>query len=673
MSYRINRTDGELIIDLIDGIIDTTSTDITLIGRNYKGFGEWINENFIKLLENFASTASPTNPLTGQLWFDKQDQKLKVFDGTSFRPASGTIVNSSQPSNLTAGDIWIDNENNRLYLYDGTDLTLVGPTYDAGQGKTGFESASQIDERNITTTILKLFLGGVLVGIYSPAEIIVPIQFAITGFHTWAEDTQNPKRQKLYKGFNIADVENETGINGFWWRGTSLNSKYLLDDQGNQKTSVNFLPADGNGETTGFITIKNSKGLTIGVGDRPFVNAKIFGSTTYIDMLESNADFGIRIKNAQYTNSFVNAIYIDTSEYKIKMFDGLGQFENLVSVPELDLYGNLTVAGSVSIAGSLSVSGDVTYVTSQDLKIIDKTIELAIGEQDQIGSNADVEGGGFILRSNEGDKDFVWKLDTDIVNDTPVGSWTSNQNINLSVSGINANPSYRINGEMVLSSSELHSGVTRATGLTQLGTLTELSVDNIYIDSASITRINGAGITINPNGGSLSLSNNKISNLATPIANDEAANKEYVDRAVDGKEILLSLDINGLIASGDPDYTPFYASTIQNVRSVLNNMLPIEESLPGQNVKIMATRIRQITAVFPITVSEEDTAVLQKSRVTVRNFDNTGTVAVVQDIVANPAYAGSTTEIEFTVDRFIYRFQSDGANWNSTGVDRIVV
>jgi len=673
MSYRINRTDGELIIDLIDGIIDTTSTDITLIGRNYKGFGEWINENFIKILENFASTEQPPFPLTGQLWYDKADLRLKVFDGTSFRSATGTIVNSSQPGNLVAGDLWIDNENNRLYLYDGTDLTLVGPTYDAGQGKTGFEAHSQIDDRNITRTILKLFLGDVLVGVYSPAEFIVPIQYKINGFHTWAEDDQDPPRQKLYKGFNIADVENETGINGFWWRGTSLNSKYLLDDQGNQKTSVNFLPADGNGETTGFITIKNSKGLTIGVGDRPFVNAKIFGSTTYIDMLESNADFGIRIKNAQYTNSFVNAIYIDTSEYKIKMFDGLGQFENLVSVPELDLYGNLTVAGSVSIAGSLSVSGDVTYVTSQDLKIIDKTIELAIGEQDQIGSNADVEGGGFILRSNEGDKDFVWKLDTDIVNDTPVGSWTSNQNINLSVSGINANPSYRINGEMVLSSSELHSGVTKASGLTQLGTLTELSVDNIYIDSASITRINGAGITINPNGGSLSLSNNKISNLATPIANDEAANKEYVDRAVDGKEILLSLDINGLIASGDPDYTPFYASTIQNVRSVLNNMLPIEESLPGQNVKIMATRIRQITAVFPITVSEEDTAVLQKSRVTVRNFDNTGTVAVVQDIVANPAYSGSTTEIEFTVDRFIYRFQSDGANWNSTGVDRIVV
>ena len=74
MSYRINRTDGELLVDLTDGIIDNTTTNLTLIGKNYQGFGELVNENFVKLLENFASTTQPTNPMTGQLWYDKQDQ-----------------------------------------------------------------------------------------------------------------------------------------------------------------------------------------------------------------------------------------------------------------------------------------------------------------------------------------------------------------------------------------------------------------------------------------------------------------------------------------------------------------------------------------------------------------------------------------------------------------------
>ena len=129
MSYRINRTDGELLVDLTDGIIDTTTTNLTLIGKNYQGFGELVNENFVKLLENFASTSQPTTPMTGQLWYDKQDQRLKIFNGTIFRSASGTIIQSSQPTNLTTGDLWVDNAKNQLYIYDGAELTLVGPNY----------------------------------------------------------------------------------------------------------------------------------------------------------------------------------------------------------------------------------------------------------------------------------------------------------------------------------------------------------------------------------------------------------------------------------------------------------------------------------------------------------------------------------------------------------------
>ena len=54
MAYKLNKTDGTLLTELVDGQIDTTSSDITLIGRNYVGFGEAFNENLIKILENFA-------------------------------------------------------------------------------------------------------------------------------------------------------------------------------------------------------------------------------------------------------------------------------------------------------------------------------------------------------------------------------------------------------------------------------------------------------------------------------------------------------------------------------------------------------------------------------------------------------------------------------------------
>lgn len=70
MAYKLNKTDGSLLVDLIDGTIDVNSTSITLVGRNYTGYGEAFNENFIKILENFSNSNSPVNPIKGQLWWD---------------------------------------------------------------------------------------------------------------------------------------------------------------------------------------------------------------------------------------------------------------------------------------------------------------------------------------------------------------------------------------------------------------------------------------------------------------------------------------------------------------------------------------------------------------------------------------------------------------------------
>jgi hypothetical protein len=59
MSYKINQTDGTLLVDLVDGRIDEDTTDIVLVGRNYTGYGEYLNENLIRMLENFANSSAP--------------------------------------------------------------------------------------------------------------------------------------------------------------------------------------------------------------------------------------------------------------------------------------------------------------------------------------------------------------------------------------------------------------------------------------------------------------------------------------------------------------------------------------------------------------------------------------------------------------------------------------
>ena len=127
MAYQINKTDGTIVATVADGQIDTLSTDITLIGKNYSGFGEAFNENLVKILENFSSTTAPLHPVKGQVWFDSAENKLKVYNGTTFIPVSSATISSSQPATLSIGDLWFDDIGAQLYFFDGNLPILIGP------------------------------------------------------------------------------------------------------------------------------------------------------------------------------------------------------------------------------------------------------------------------------------------------------------------------------------------------------------------------------------------------------------------------------------------------------------------------------------------------------------------------------------------------------------------
>jgi len=96
MSYTLDRTNNSSTkITVDDGTIDNTSTSLTLVGRAYEGWGEAFNENFLALLENFANTTAPRSPITGQLWYDTANAKLKYFDGTTYNSLTPLPSNSS--------------------------------------------------------------------------------------------------------------------------------------------------------------------------------------------------------------------------------------------------------------------------------------------------------------------------------------------------------------------------------------------------------------------------------------------------------------------------------------------------------------------------------------------------------------------------------------------------
>ena len=98
MAYSINKSDGTVVATVADGTLDTASSTLWLIGKNYAGYGEVLNENQIKMVENFANTSSntPTAPLKGQVWYNTTANQLQVYNGSTFKSVSGANVASSQ-------------------------------------------------------------------------------------------------------------------------------------------------------------------------------------------------------------------------------------------------------------------------------------------------------------------------------------------------------------------------------------------------------------------------------------------------------------------------------------------------------------------------------------------------------------------------------------------------
>jgi len=107
MAYTIVKSDGTVLTTIADGTINTTSTSLGLPGRNFAGYGQTVDTNFVHQLENYAANTPPANPLRGQLWYDLNNSLLKVCptDGLSNANAWVTLATSSGTSVTTFGTV----------------------------------------------------------------------------------------------------------------------------------------------------------------------------------------------------------------------------------------------------------------------------------------------------------------------------------------------------------------------------------------------------------------------------------------------------------------------------------------------------------------------------------------------------------------------------------------
>lgn len=200
MAYTISKSNGATLITLNDGLVDSQVTSINLIGKNVSNFGDAQNENFVKLLEHFASSIQPRRPLEGQIWFNTLDQMFRpaVFDGTRWRPlAVLSYATTSTDININSGgfaysasrpgDLWFDSANKQLHVVTAgtttaTETVLIGPEQVTGFGTTKLESVRVLDSLNVARPVIKITCDGEVISVISKESFTLASSTPIPGF-----------------------------------------------------------------------------------------------------------------------------------------------------------------------------------------------------------------------------------------------------------------------------------------------------------------------------------------------------------------------------------------------------------------------------------------------------------------------------------------------------------
>lgn len=564
MSYKLNLTDGSLLVELIDGKIDDTSTDLTFIGKNYQGFGEVLNENFIKLLENFNNTVPPSNPVTGQIWYDRVTGRIKVYNGTTFRNIDNIEFVSGQPTEKLEGDLWINSQTDQMYFYNGTEYVLVGPNYTKVQGLNGYFTDTVISKETGQNKIInKIYSNGNVVAIVSNSEF-TPVP-SILGF------------PKIFVGYNISTLYPDFKFNGV--ANTAIN---IQDENGNVFDVTSF--------------VKSS--APTGPGDYQTMQSPLFVANDFGLRLGANGQYNISTNGTlkhETTNLLprfdlkidgTSSIYIDNTSSQAKAMgiftDGPVNPQNAIN-PDTGLpyeRNYVDLNGDLTVRGDLRVEGEQMFVDATNIRVEDKNIILGLNEDSSTEAESNLprnvlDEAGIIVASSEGSIDWVYQHD--------ILSWTSSENINLR----NVSQSYKIGGQDVLSRTELSSTVTSAAGITQLGNLEELTVDEISIDGNTISSLND--MILDVNGNFAFSTTKKISNVATPVVDTDVANKEYVDNQVATLPVILPIDVTNLGITYDVENT-IDSTLINNVIGILEQIAPPGDYLQGTIARVLATR-----------------------------------------------------------------------------------
>ena len=358
MAYEINKTDGTAVTTITDGTVDNT-TSLQLFGKSYSGFGEGLNENLVKLLENAASTAAPTAPLKGELWFDTTTNQLKVYDGTSFKPTGGSKSSASQPTKPSAGDLWHDTTNEQVSVYTGDSRShqvndkweLVGPAFTAGQTESGWKIETLASSGG-DKVVSSMYAGGTRVAILS-------------------KETFTPSASQSGFASIKAGLTLNSTLGAVFEGSTTEASSIDVSSTSNTSATViaggNFLRADAADTTTGALTVDADGGVII--GDAQELTISVSSNDVTIAQTSLDKDLSFTINDGGVTKTPL-------------AFTGAS--------------GNISLTGDVTITGNLNISGEYNSSTSNVSTYDDAFIKVNSG-------NSEVDAGLIVDTSDTDD------------------------------------------------------------------------------------------------------------------------------------------------------------------------------------------------------------------------------------------------------------------------------
>ena len=530
MAYQINKTDGTIVATVADGQIDDRSTDITLIGKNYSGFGEIFNENLVKILENFAESTQPDHPLRGQIWFDSSQSKLKVYNGISFVPVSSATISSAQPSTLAIGDLWYDDVGKQIFFFDGTSAILLAPTYSSSQSLSGLRVDTILDTLNQTRVITSLYNNGILLGIFSKDSFTPKI--AIIGY-----------TGSIEPGFNAGTLAN------FKIRATCTNSDSL-----GGASATTYVRTDTANAINGQLQITVDSGLIFGSANQ----GSLFVTDGNVNLANSASNKNITL-SVNRADTQENAIVINSNARTIGLYP-------TESSSTINLGGNLVVNGN------LTVEGTTTTLNTSIFTVEDKNIIIANVTSP---TNSTADGAGITIKGTT-DKIIAY---------SNASNWLDiSETLNLA-----SGKAVYIGGTKVIDGNSLGSAITSIPGVSSFGTqnvvnvgpgapaVTQLRLENHRISTVSTN----FDIELEPDGtGNVSLIGSpRIIGMADPTAAQDAATKEYTDNKVESRPLIFSIDLSD------------GKSNTYIIASILNNLAPVGEYRTGTYARILCSLI----------------------------------------------------------------------------------